>query len=299
MTELDPEGMPAKPAAKVNFNSLAATYDELRFLRLCAGRLAERAAIPPGARVLDVATGTGTVAFEAAAMTGPEGRVVGVDRAQRMVARARQKLAAAGLPHVEFREGDAQQLEFPDGSFDLVLCASSLFFMPDMPGAVREWRRVLVPGGRAGFSSFGVNFLQPLRALWRSCLERHGLTLPPLPSHRLEDPATHRDLLGEAGFTGIEVEREQLGYHVRSAEDRWGDIWAGPEGKPLLALSEEQQEAIRVEHLKELSGLATDRGLWIDLPVIFAFGRRPAEPLGRTSPETCRPTRGRTGDNPE
>jgi ubiquinone/menaquinone biosynthesis C-methylase UbiE len=266
---------PHDPSGQVRavFKAFAATYDDLRFLKLCAGRLTELAVLCSGARVLDVATGTGIVALSAARIVGPTGRVVGVDLSPEMLARARHKLALTDLAQVEFREGDAQRLDLPDRSFDVVLCASSLFFVPDMAGALREWRRVLVPGGLAGFSSFGPTFLQPLRDLWEARLRRYGLQAAPLPTHRLADPDICRQLLVGAGFTHDHVCTEQLGGYIRTADERWTDIQAGPEGKPWLALDPAQREQARAEHFAELTALATPQGIWVDVPAIFALAR--------------------------
>jgi ubiquinone/menaquinone biosynthesis C-methylase UbiE len=79
-------------------------------------------------------------------------------------------VAAAGLTHIEFREGDAERLDLGDQRFDVVLCASALFFVPDMLAALREWHRVLKPGGQVGFSGFGPTFRQPLADLWTARL---------------------------------------------------------------------------------------------------------------------------------
>jgi ubiquinone/menaquinone biosynthesis C-methylase UbiE len=260
------------------FGALAATYDDLHFLQLCASRLTELAVLPAGARVLDMATGTGMVALGAAQIVGPTGRVVGLDLSPDMLARARHKLALTGLTNVEFREGDAQRLDLPDQSLDFVLCASSLFFVPDMLGALREWRRVLAPGGRVGFSSFGSTFLQPLRDLWEARLRRYGLTAAALPTHRLADPTICQQLLQEAGFTDVHVRTEQLGDYIRTADERWADIQAGPEGKPWLALDPDQREQARVDHLAELTALATPQGIWVDVPAIFAFAQQSGTP---------------------
>jgi len=265
-----------KRQMKANFSSLAATYDDLRFLQLCATRLAELAALSPGARVLDVATGTGVVALRAAQIVGPTGQVVAVDLSLEMLARARQKLGLAGPAPVEFREGDVEHLDLPDHAFDVALCASSLFFIPNMLNALRECRRVLAPGGQMGFSSFGPTFLQPLRDLWVARLRQYGLAEAALPTHRLADLATCEQLLREAGFTEIEVKREQLGYTLPNAEARWADIVAGIEGKPIMALSATQHEQIKAEHLAELAALSTAQGIWLDVPALFAFGRRTA-----------------------
>jgi ubiquinone/menaquinone biosynthesis C-methylase UbiE len=261
------------------FDALAPTYDGLGFLARCGRRLAQRIEIPAGARVLDVATGTGTAAFVAAARVGPTGRVIGVDRSPEMLARARQKLSPAGNPEVEFRQGDATRLDLPDQAFDFVLCASSIFFLPDMVSAVAEWRRVLVPGGWVGVSTFGPELLQPWRARWEECLRRHGLEVASIPTHRLADPDQCREVLTRAGLTDVRVYAEQLGYHLASPEERWSDILSGMEGASLRGLAPDQLAAIRNEHLAELRPLEGDRGLWLDVPALFAFGRRDGDGL--------------------
>jgi arsenite methyltransferase len=167
-----------------DFNAMVETYDALRFVQVCARRLVELAALPPGAQVSDIATGTGWAAIAAAQHVGPTGRVLGVDLAPELLERARQKAAAAGLTQVEFREGDAERLDLGDQRFDVVLCASALFFVPDMLAALREWYRVLTPGGQVGFSGFGPTFGQaPARlvgctpaAAWG--VRAHGVTGP-------------------------------------------------------------------------------------------------------------------------
>ena len=255
------------------FDALAGRYDRLHFLQRSAERLVELAGLRPGARVLDVATGTGTVALAAARQLGPGAEVTGLDLSPGMLAQARQKAPVQGA-HLSFVEGDAARLPFEDTSFDALLCASALFFLPDMPAALREWRRVLAPGGTLGFSSFGAGLLRPLGGLWAECLTRHGL-VPWRPSFaRLQDPATCRALLTDAGLVGVRVAEKQLGYHL-SPEARWRDIEAGLEAGSLQALSPEERASIRDEHLAELRAQAGPEGLWLDVPVLFTLGRAP------------------------
>jgi ubiquinone/menaquinone biosynthesis C-methylase UbiE len=260
------------------FDAFSSTYDNLRFLRCCGKRLAEMCALSSGARVLDVATGTGVVALRVAERIQPPGKVIGIDLSPEMLALARRKLPAAGMPEVEFRKGDGRSLVYPDRSFDAVLCASALFFFDDMLGALREWLRVLTPGGLVGVSSFGPSFLQPLRDLWRACLGRRGLEGPVLPTNRLVDTAECRLLLSEAGFGEVEVRSEQLGYYLASPVERWADIEAGLEGTPLSSLDPDERSQIRAEHLEGLASLVPPRGIWVDVSVIFAFGRKTIGP---------------------
>ena len=93
---------------------------------------------------LDVGCGTGFLALELAARGH---RVTGIDFAPAMLAGARDKAAAQGLA-VRFEQGDAEQLPYPDGSFDLVISRHVLWTLPHPEAALDEWLRVLRPGGR-------------------------------------------------------------------------------------------------------------------------------------------------------
>ena len=119
-----------------------------------AGLLA-MAAPASGERVLDVACGTGLVAFEAARAVGPAGAVVGIDLSGQMVEAARLRASKKALSNVRFARMDAESLALPDASFDLALCALGLMYVPDPERAVREMRRVLRPGGRMVLAVWG------------------------------------------------------------------------------------------------------------------------------------------------
>jgi len=269
-----PVSVDRKRQMMATFDGIAAQYDVLRFVQICARRLLELAELPPGAHVLDVGTGTGLLAMTAGELVGPTGRVVGVDLSPVMVAAARQKLTAAGIPQVEFLQGDAEHLDLPDGTFDTVFFASSLFFVPDMSAALREAGRLLAPGGCVAFTGFGESFFHPLRELWEERLRQHHLPTANPPIQRLADPAVCRHLLSEAGFVQVSVQSEQIGYYLPGAEQRWHEIAAGLEGLPLKNLPAELREQIHFEHMAELAAFTTPQGLWIDVPTHFALGRK-------------------------
>ena len=124
----------------------AAHYEALWQAQLATAQqaLLTMAALRPGEQVLDVACGTGLVSFDAAQAVQPAGHVLGIDLSDRMVDAARRHAA----PSLAFARMDAEQLELPDASFDVVLCALGLMYMPEPEQALREMRRVLRPGGR-------------------------------------------------------------------------------------------------------------------------------------------------------
>jgi arsenite methyltransferase len=106
------------------------------------GRLA------PGERVLDLGSGAGTDSLIAAQMVGQQGHVTGIDMTLEMLAKARAAAAEIGLSNVEFVESEAEQLPFPDESFDVVISNGVIDLIPDKDAVFAELFRVLAPGGR-------------------------------------------------------------------------------------------------------------------------------------------------------
>src|SRR5690242_16541287 len=115
--------------------------------------LIDRVGVGPGARVLDLACGTGVVARTAASRVQSAGRVAALDINAGMLRVARSLAPASGQP-IEWYEGSALALPFDDGEFQIVLCQLGLQFFPDQRRAVQEILRVLAPRGRVGASVY-------------------------------------------------------------------------------------------------------------------------------------------------
>ena len=103
--------------------------------------------VKKGEAVLDIGCGAGVDTLVAAIMVGPEGRVTGIDLIPEMLKRARTNLEKISLKNVTFREGSAEQLPFPDESFDVVISNGVFNLIPDKAKALREVFRVLKSSG--------------------------------------------------------------------------------------------------------------------------------------------------------
>jgi ubiquinone/menaquinone biosynthesis C-methylase UbiE len=170
-----------------------------------AARLVQAADPRPGDRVLDVGCGTGIVARLVAPAAGANGKVVALDLNPHMLEVARSAAARDDVD-IEWHEGRAEQLPFPDGSFDLVLSQFALMFFADRRAALAEMRRVLRADGRAAL------------AVWQS-LDRHPFyqTLHNVIEQRLGMSGVQeifalgncdelRALLTDAGFRNVAIE---------------------------------------------------------------------------------------------
>ena len=262
--------------AELEFNAIADIYDNIRFVREPAERLAIHAKLNSGQRVLDVACGTGWATMAAARAVGDTGRVTGIDIADKLLDVAKEKAKSAGMPNVEYRVGDAEALGFDDASFDAVICASSIFILWDIPKVLLEWHRVLKAGGTIAFSSFGARYLQPVLKILGDRLSRYDGQPPPVPFflNRTDTPDKCRELLKRAGFEEIEVTTEQLGVYLRDLTVYWQEISLTFVGMRLSRLNPADLERFKTEHLSEMESMRTDQGLLIELPTLFSVARK-------------------------
>ena len=113
--------------------------------------LVEAAQPQPGMRILDLASGNGEPALSLARRVAPGGHVSATDLNEGMLSALRANAAADHVTNIETKVCDAHQLPFADGSFDLVTSRFGVMFFADTPAALREIKRVLKSGGRAGF----------------------------------------------------------------------------------------------------------------------------------------------------
>ena len=261
------------------YNLAAAGYDRpaLRFFPMVAERLVELARVRPGENILDAGTGTGLAAFAAAEKVGLSGSVIGVDIGEEILDQALHKLVP-GAQSPTFLLGDMEHLEFPDGSFEAVLSASSLFFLPDMASGLNEWKRVLKPGGRIAISGYGESAFRPLSDLFEARIRSYGIQLAapvrPFSWQRLTEPEQCLSLFSNVGLERIEVFSEQLGYPLGDANEWWEIVWNSGFRGPVSQLTPEQLDQFKREHLAEVEQLSTPRGIWLDIASIFAIGHK-------------------------
>lgn len=196
-----------------------------RALTPVSQRMVELAEIRSGQRVLDVATGIGEPALTAARLVGPSGHITATDIAPGMLEVATERAKEEGLTNVEFREVDAEAIDFPEGSFDAVLCRFGLMFLPNLAGSLGAIHRVLSDRGHLAAAVWG----PPERhfgAVTMGTIARE-LQLPPPPPgtpniFRLSDRTALEKSLGEAGFEDVRTEPLKVNIEFASVDEYIG-----------------------------------------------------------------------------
>jgi SAM-dependent methyltransferase len=244
--------------------------------------LLELAAPKPGERVLELACGAGDVGIAAAPLVGPDGEVVLSDVAPEMAALARGRAEALGLGNVRTRELDLEQVDEPDGAFDVVVCREGLMLVPDPARAAREIRRVMRPGGRVALAVWGPREQNPwLGVVFDAVSSELGVPTPPpgIPGpFSLAGDGQLAALLTDAGFAAVRVTAERVPYRAASAEEWWSRTaaLAGPLAQRLAALPEPARQALFARAREAISVYETPAGL--DIPGVSLVASARAEP---------------------
>jgi SAM-dependent methyltransferase len=181
------------------------------------------ARIQPGQRILDVAAGAGEPAVSAAERVGPGGYVLATDISEGIVELALQVARERGLKQIETRAMDGEKLDLADASFDAVLCRLGLMYMPHPVTALREWRRVLRPGGRVAVAVFSTPDRNTWGALPASIIRRRAQLPPPVPGQpgpfSIGGAGLLEDMLHEAGFAEPEVRAVPVPHRAASSAE--------------------------------------------------------------------------------
>lgn len=205
-----------KAQTKTLFNRLAPDYDAGPGCFAHFGRrLAEVAEINAGARVLDIASGRGAVLFPVAERVGLGGEVVGIDLAEAMAHATSEEAASRGLKTL-VSVMDAEELTFPDESFDCVTCGFGIMFFPDQDRGLAQMRRVLKPGGCLAISTWRITQGDYLRPVFKEM----GI-LPNRNPGWITEPDNLEALILRNEFAGISVKMDSMDFRYADAEEVW------------------------------------------------------------------------------
>jgi ubiquinone/menaquinone biosynthesis C-methylase UbiE len=227
----------------------------------------------PSEDVLDVATGPGTVAREAARLIGRGGRVVGVDISAAMLSVGRDWPADSQWAQIEYVEAPATQIPLADEAFDVAFCQQGLQHMSDPQAALQEIRRLLRPGGRLGVAVWQ----QSPFGLFRQAVADLGLPPDgPQPSDFGKDAADLTRTLRDAGFDDVAVQSRELVSILEGGVPQALEVAiATSAAARMRELPPEQQDAIRAAIARQLEPLVRDDGVHLTSISNVASARKP------------------------
>lgn len=234
--------------------------------------------VSPGTRLLDVSCGTGIVSA-AAASKGAS--VVGIDFSSGMLSRARRL-----HPGLDFRLGDAEDLDFPDRSFDTVAINFGMLHFQYPERALAQAHRVLRPGGRAAYTVWAPPDQSRAFEVVYGSIRDYGTLEVPLPSgppfFRFGDPQESRRILLETGFLEPRIESLRLTWRLPSAAVllRAFEEGTARTGPTLLAQRPEDLVRIRNAILERASAYEVDGGLEFPMVAVLCRGRKESGPGG-------------------
>jgi ubiquinone/menaquinone biosynthesis C-methylase UbiE len=257
------------------FDTVAEGYDHpsLAFFPETADRIMNHLNMSDDLHLLDVCTGTGMVALNAAQRLG-RGKVTGIDLSSGMLNQARYKAEQLALDNTEFIQMDLDSLKFSPQSFDVVTSSFGLFFIEDMEAALTSIVHTVKSGGRIALSSFTGNAFQPFSDMFIERYQSFGMEVPGLSWKRLETEQALTDVFNAAGVEAIEFHHEPLSYAIKSEQHWWDIVWnAGYRGL-LNQLTEAQRLDFERQHRDEIAELCAANDARMDVSVIIAIGQK-------------------------
>jgi ubiquinone/menaquinone biosynthesis C-methylase UbiE len=255
------------------FNTVADGYDSpaLRFFPESAARIPAYLRLQGHEHVLDVATGTGAAAMALAAFL-KNGRVTGIDFSEKMLARAGRKVAEKGFDNVSLHEMDMQKIAFPERHFDAATCCFALFFLQDMQEQLRHIASKVKETGKVVITSFYENSFSPPVDVFFSCLKRYGIEPPIMSWKRVATKEKCSALFEGAGMKNVFVELIDSGYSLNSPDEWWQIVWNGGFRGLVEKLEEKDLARFKKELLVEISELANDSGIRMEMGIIYTVG---------------------------
>jgi ubiquinone/menaquinone biosynthesis C-methylase UbiE len=215
-------------SAREPWNLVAAGYAETTMLMFEAFAAEAIAAskLKPGATVLDVACGPGTLALKLAQHAD---KVHGIDFSESMLAVFKHKIEQAGHRNIALHCGDAQALPYANATFDAAFSLFGLMFFPDRQRGFAEIHRTLKPGGSVAITSWAPVDQSPAMQTMFGALRamKPELPQPQRSVTTLENPERFKQEMEEAGFRNVEIRKVTKAFPVGNTAEFWDNMVKG------------------------------------------------------------------------
>ena len=225
------------------FDRRSETYDQDALFPRLAFTVIRHADLRPGLSVLDVGTGTGRLALQAAKIVGNTGSVVAVDLSAEMLTQGHFKAGMESLTNIQFIQSDIEAMEWQNAAFDRILCSSALILLIEPQNALKTWHRWLKPNGIVSFDAPGEPF--GINGIIAEVASEYGIELPYAVLANTVDKC--RSLLKTAGFEIVDISPELMQEHSMLTEEAlavWEKSLAHPACHELAILAEERLQEV-------------------------------------------------------
>ena len=255
--------------------------------RPIAKRMLQLIDLRPGWQVLDAGTGTGLVALMGAPRVGKSGKMIGIDGSEQMLEIARRKAAQYGFTQCEFRVGDLEALDLPDGQFNAVLSQFALHHT--IPAkSLHEFQRVLMPGGTLVVHEWADAPNQPNKAAfdvlvkYRAAEASGALAAARAQAERAHafrmsagSPESISELVQTAGFSNAEARIESYAASVANMDALVDFVTTSPTIRSeMCAMSENVQAAFLKEAREALGAFASPTGFAWNYKVLVLIAHK-------------------------
>jgi ubiquinone/menaquinone biosynthesis C-methylase UbiE len=274
--------MDTKQAVKTAFDQSAQKFDEIGpgYFKYYGQLLADAAEVHPGDHVLDIACGRGAVTFPVAEKLGGRGLVTGIDISAGMIDASRKLPNDKKIRDIAFRVMDAENLDFPDNSFDIITSGFGLFFLSDIKKGFDEVKRVLKPNGKLLFTSWEKPYHKEIvieivaKVLGRDVSDYvQGSSIISPESFRSE--AGLHLVLEQAGLEKISITGEPF-LCKYSSEDEWYDARMHSANRIFFEnVPAELQPQLQRALYDVLSRYRTDEGIAIPISAFITKAKLP------------------------
>jgi ubiquinone/menaquinone biosynthesis C-methylase UbiE len=228
------------------------------------------AKIEVGEKIIDVACGTGLIAFRALEATGGNGFVLGTDLSEKMVEISTKTMIENNLINVKFERMDAEELKLPDEEFNVALCALGLMYVPSPVNALKEMHRVLKPGGRCIVAVWGKRISCGWADIFEIVDKRVSSEVCPMFFNLGNEPVLEKNFK-TAGFSKIHIERLSTVLHYHSSDEACAAAFeGGPVALAYFKFTPDVQKEVREDYLASIDQYRY--GNSYDVPGEFVIG---------------------------
>ena len=256
------------------FDTVAPAYDcqELRFFRKGAHVLSQLMPLKGDEHLLDVGTGTGEVAL-AISKRVKQGKVTGIDVAEEMLKRAREKAISRGVSNITFEKRDILDGHPRQGIFQGAVSGFAVSLFPDIELCVKAIAKCVCEGGFVAISTFTQQTFEPHISQAFSDAEQVGAAIPGAKERkRFSTQVEHCQIFQAAGLRQVKSDTMQFGYVLENLDAWWRFLSNSGFRGILMDMTPDQLKNYQELHYRQMDRVFGDSGFNINIPVRFTLG---------------------------